>query len=121
MSYRSAAGKALRLLHISAASRLVFVLFALGQGLIPAAADSVAEQGSPTISPQDMERIVKAARDAVLQEIRTQQQPASTTETAPGQNLEGEFSEQVATHGGVLYERFSNALKAFPDLVGTVT
>ena len=42
MSNRSAIGKVLRLLHISAALRLVFVLFALGLGLIPAAADNVA-------------------------------------------------------------------------------
>src|SRR5438067_13295642 len=121
MSNRSATGKVLRLLHISAALRLVFVLFALGLGLIPAAAEYVAGQGSPTISPQDMERVVKATRDAVLEELRSQHQPASTAETAAGQDLEGEFSEQVASHGGVLYQRFSDALQAFPDLVGTVT
>ena len=60
---------------------------------ISALAETSSADAPPSLSQQDMDSIVNAARDAVLQELGKQGKPAEPVSEASGLNLEDDFDE----------------------------
>ena len=107
--------------------RILFVLIGLAMGLISASADDVPAQPASTLSAADMDRIVNAARDAVLRELAAQNPvtqnpegriPEAVTPVAPPSmsGAEGDLKVLADKELFALSQEFVEATKAFPNL-----
>jgi moderate conductance mechanosensitive channel len=86
---------------------------------IPALAEASSADAPPSLSQQDMDSIVKAARDAVLQELGKQGKPAQPVSEASGLGLEDDFDE-LKSQSSAVYQELGRALKSFPRLASAI-
>jgi len=121
MSIKLASIRAMsRISHLRGWLRVLFVFITLGHCHLSASAEDITAQPPSNISAQDMDRIVKAARDAVLQELGKDHQSAAVTQAPAEQLLEGEVSELIKSGSLVFYQRLGDALRAMPQLGKTM-
>ena len=86
---------------------------------IPTLAQTSSTDGPPSLSQQDMDSIVKAARDAVLQELSKQGEPAQPVSEASGLGLEDDFDE-LKSQSSAVYQELGRALKSLPRLASAI-
>jgi small-conductance mechanosensitive channel len=124
-------GPGLLISHGNAALRILLVLLGLGFSLISAGAEDAPARPALTLSAEEMDRVVQAARDAALRELAAQDastqspegrvsEPAtSVVEPATG-GAEGDLNTIAQNELFAFSQKFVEAIAALPNLSSKV-